>query len=72
MEVIFVLIPVSVIIVAVMIWFFIWAVDHGQYEDVDRAAANALSETDTSAAPTQSENNIESHPATAETPELGR
>ena len=46
MDLIFFLIPVSVLIVTAMVWFFFWAVDHGQFEDMDRAGAKALEDTD--------------------------
>lgn len=46
MEVILVLVPISLVIMAVAVWLFMWAVDHGQYEDVDRGAEQALADDD--------------------------
>ncbi len=46
MEVILVLVPISGLIMAVAIWLFMWAVDHGQYEDVEKGAADALADDD--------------------------
>ena len=42
MEAILVLVPISLVIMAIAVWLFLWAVDHGQYEDVDRGAQQAL------------------------------
>jgi len=64
MDLIFILIPISILIVATMVWFFIWAVDHGQYEDLDQAAVDALSDADD----TQPNHSTPS----LETPENGR
>ncbi len=42
MEIILVLIPVSMIIVTIAIAAFLWAVDNGQYDDVERQGDAAL------------------------------
>ncbi len=44
MESLMVLIPLSVIIVAVAIAMFLWAVDNGQYDDLERDARRALAD----------------------------
>ena len=42
MEVILVLIPVTLVIVGLAIAAFFWAVDDGQYEDVERRGSESL------------------------------
>jgi cbb3-type cytochrome oxidase maturation protein len=42
MEVIFVLIPVSLLIVIVAIWAFVWSVRTDQYEDLEKEAFRIL------------------------------
>lgn len=44
MNILFVLIPISVILLLVMIGTFVWAVRKGQFEDLDTAAIDILSE----------------------------
>lgn len=36
------LIPISLLLVALSIWAFFWAVDQDQFESLDRAALEAL------------------------------
>jgi cbb3-type cytochrome oxidase maturation protein len=42
MEVVFVLIPVSLLIVIVAIWAFVWSVRTDQYEDLEKEAFRIL------------------------------
>lgn len=42
MEILFVLVPVSVIIVLVSLWAFVWSVHNRQYEDLDKEAHRIL------------------------------
>jgi len=42
MAALYVLIPVALAIVAGAIWLFFWAVDTGQYEDMDSPAHSIL------------------------------
>jgi cbb3-type cytochrome oxidase maturation protein len=42
MEAILILIPVSLVIVGCAVWAFFWAVDHDQYDDVDKGGKQAL------------------------------
>lgn len=42
MTALYVLIPVAVGIVAVAIWVFFWAVDNGQFDDLDSPAHSIL------------------------------
>jgi len=39
-----VLIPISLLLVALAVWAFFWAVDHDQFEALDRAALAPLLE----------------------------
>jgi len=38
----YILIPVAVVLVALAIWVFFWAVDSGQYDDLDGPAHSIL------------------------------
>lgn len=42
MTALYVLIPVAIAIVAGAIWLFFWAVDNGQYEDLESPAHSIL------------------------------
>ena len=42
MEVVFVLIPISLVIVAVALWAFVWSVRHDQFEDLEKEAYTIL------------------------------
>ena len=42
MAALYVMIPIAVIIVALAIWLFFWAVDSGQYDDLDGPAHSIL------------------------------
>ena len=42
MAALYVMIPIAVIIVALAIWLFFWAVDSGQYDDLDGPAPSIL------------------------------
>ncbi len=46
MEVIYILIPLSLILVAVIIGFVVWAVKSDQFEDLDRPAYRILDDDD--------------------------
>lgn len=50
MNILIILIPVSILLVAVAIWAFFWAVDSGQFDDLDSPALEMLRD-DQSAAP---------------------
>jgi cbb3-type cytochrome oxidase maturation protein len=47
-EILFVLVPISLILIAVAIWFFIWAVNSDQFEDLDRQGYEILFDQDES------------------------
>jgi cbb3-type cytochrome oxidase maturation protein len=42
MTALYVMIPIAVIIVALAIWLFFWAVDSGQYDDLESPAHSIL------------------------------
>lgn len=46
MEVIYLLIPLSLVLVAVIIGFVVWAVHSGQFEDLERPAYRILDDDD--------------------------
>jgi cbb3-type cytochrome oxidase maturation protein len=46
MEIIYLLIPLSLALVAVIVGFVIWAVKSGQFEDLDRPAHAILDDDD--------------------------
>ncbi len=46
MEIIFLLITVSLVLLGLIAWAFWWAVGAGQFEDLDRAGAEILREDD--------------------------
>ncbi len=46
MEVILLLIPIALIFVGVALWLFFWAVDNGQFDDLDSPAHRILFDDD--------------------------
>ncbi|WP_313054922.1 cbb3-type cytochrome oxidase assembly protein CcoS [Pseudomonas lopnurensis] len=46
MAALYILIPVAVVLVALAIWVFFWAVDSGQYDDLDGPAHSILFDDD--------------------------
>ena len=42
MESLYFLIPLSIIVVSLGVWVFIWAVNNGQYDDLDGEAERIL------------------------------
>jgi cbb3-type cytochrome oxidase maturation protein len=42
----FVLIPLALVLLAFAVWAFVWAVDHDQFEDLDREGARVLFDDD--------------------------
>lgn len=42
MPALYVMIPIAVLIVGLAIWLFFWAVDSGQYDDLDSPAHSIL------------------------------
>lgn len=46
MEVIFILIPIALLFVGIGLWLFFWAVDNGQFDDLDSPAHRILFDDD--------------------------
>lgn len=46
MEVIYILIPLSLVLVAVIVGFVVWAVSSGQFEDLERPGYRILDDDD--------------------------
>jgi len=46
MEVIYLLIPLSLILVGVIVWVFLWAVRSGQFDDLEGPAHRILMDDD--------------------------
>lgn len=46
MEVVFVLIPISLVIIGVALWAFVWSVRNDQFEDLDKEAFSILFDDD--------------------------
>lgn len=46
MEILYLLIPLGVILMAVAIWFFLWTVRNGQYDDLEGPAHRILMDED--------------------------
>jgi cbb3-type cytochrome oxidase maturation protein len=46
MSVIIFLIPLGLLLLGIAVWAFLWAVDHGQFEDLDRAGQSILFDDD--------------------------
>lgn len=42
MPALYIMIPIALVIVALAIWLFFWAVDSGQYDDMDGPAHSIL------------------------------
>jgi len=45
MSMLFILVPLSLVLVAFAVWAFIWAVNTGQFDDLDSPGWNMLSDT---------------------------
>jgi len=46
MEIIYLLIPISLILLAVIVWILLWAVRDGQYDDLEGPAHRILMDED--------------------------
>jgi cbb3-type cytochrome oxidase maturation protein len=46
MDILYLLIPLSLIIVAIAVWVFMWAIRSGQYEDLEGPAHRILMDDD--------------------------
>ena len=46
MEIIYLLIPLSLALVGVIVWFFVWAIQNGQFDDLEGPAHQILMDDD--------------------------
>ena len=46
MNIVFVLIPLAILLLAAAVWAFIWAVNHGQFDDLEGPAHRILFDDD--------------------------
>ncbi len=46
MNIVYVLIPLGLVLLGIAVWAFFWAVEHDQFEDLDRAAHSILFDDD--------------------------
>ncbi len=51
MNIILLLIPLSIVFLALGIWAFFWAVNHAQFDDLDTPALSPLAEDEPAAGP---------------------
>jgi len=49
MSILLLLIPLGLVLVAIALWAFVWAVNHDQFDDLDRAAHSILFDDDVTA-----------------------
>lgn len=42
MSILFILIPLSLALMGVAVWALFWAIDHGQFDDLDAAARSVI------------------------------
>jgi cbb3-type cytochrome oxidase maturation protein len=62
MDILYLLIPVSLIIVAIAIWVFMWAIRSGQYEDMEGPAYRILMDDDDPMVPRRPQSKSETKP----------
>lgn len=68
MAALYILIPVAVVLVAVAIWVFFWAVDSGQFDDLDGPAHSILFDDDEPQKPSAADVS----PSSKDEPEQGK
>lgn len=66
MDILYLLIPVSLIIVAIAIWVFMWAIRSGQYEDMEGPAHRILMDDDDPMVPPGPQSKSETKPDSPE------
>lgn len=59
MDILYLLIPISLIIVAIAVWVFMWAIRSGQYEDLEGPAHRILMDDDDPLVPLKPESKDE-------------
>ena len=62
MDILYLLIPISLIIVAIAVWVFMWAIRSGQYEDLEGPAHRSLMDDDDPLVPRRPESKDEGKP----------
>jgi len=55
MEILYLLIPLSLVLVGIIIWIFLWAVRSGQFDDLEGPAHQILMDDDDPVIETQDE-----------------
>ena len=56
MKIIYILIPLSLVLLALAVWAFFWAVKNDQFDDLDTPALDILDDDDVSATDAAAEN----------------
>ena len=51
MEILYLLIPLSLVLVGVIVWVFIWAIQSGQFDDLEGPAHQILMDDDSTDTP---------------------
>jgi cbb3-type cytochrome oxidase maturation protein len=64
MEILYLLIPVSLVLVGIIVWVFLWAVRSGQFDDLEGPAYQILMDDDRPAIekPDKAENGTDEKP----------
>lgn len=57
MEILYLLIPISIVLVAIAVWIFSWAVKSGQYDDLEGPAHSILYDDDKDMIPSKNTEN---------------
>lgn len=57
MDIIYLLVPIALILVALAVWAFMWAVKSGQYEDMEGPAHRILMDDDSPSKKSEKNNN---------------
>ena len=53
MEILFLLIPISLVLIGLIIWAFVWAINSGQFDDLEGPAHEILMDNDNLTKPTE-------------------
>ncbi|MEH6566979.1 MAG: cbb3-type cytochrome oxidase assembly protein CcoS [Halopseudomonas sp.] len=64
MTVLYILVPIAILLVVIAIWVFNWAVNNGQYDDLDSPAHSILFDEDDPAHLAAQRREDETRPAT--------
>jgi cbb3-type cytochrome oxidase maturation protein len=62
MDILFLLIPISLIVLGIAIWLFLWAIRSGQFEDLEGPAHRILMDDDEHLVPRAPERKKDSRP----------